>query len=304
MEVPLSWERELWSCRSLRPPGERYVLTDFRLVKLAGAASDEIPLEDIGEVERTETKLDRLLNTSSVLIHSRAGARAPFRLKHIRRGPQLAALLDLIADETRTTWDSASVRAAMAWEPKVGKLYGKMLIALMAILVAVFAGAVGIHGKATAIVYPEDDAIAPGGAKRDRETITRFMEQDVLPWAKTALASIVGGPEFVTCATCHGRDAVARNYQMPAVAALPLPDVALRGWETWSHTMDAQTRNAVYGYMAESGNQAKAGYMREVVMPGMAKLLRRPAYDFTKSYDYNRSHVAFGCYHCHLVGAN
>src|SRR5690349_14857629 len=116
MEVPLSWERELWSCRSLRPPGERYVLTDFRLVKLAGRASDELPLEDIGEVERTESKLDRLFDTSSVLIHSRAGARPPFQLKHIRRGAQFAALLDLIAEDTRTTWDPASVRAAMAWE--------------------------------------------------------------------------------------------------------------------------------------------------------------------------------------------
>ena len=48
-------------------------------------------------------------------------------------------------------------------------------------------------------------------------------------------------------------------------------------------------RNAIYGYLAESDNQAKAGYMREVVMPGMARLLHRPAYDFTQPYEYNRS---------------
>jgi hypothetical protein len=66
-------------------------------------------------------------------------------------------------------------------------------------------------------------------------------------------------------------------------------------------TMDAQMRNAIYGYTAESENQAKAGYMREIVMPGMARLLRRPPYDFTRPYDYNRSHLAFGCYHCHRV---
>jgi hypothetical protein len=41
--------------------------------------------------------------------------------------------------------------------------------------------------------------------------------------------------------------------------------------------------------------------MREVVMPGMAQLLRRPAYDFTQPYDYNRSRHALGCYHCHRV---
>jgi hypothetical protein len=43
--------------------------------------------------------------------------------------------------------------------------------------------------------------------------------------------------------------------------------------------------------------------MREVVMPGMAKLLRRPAYDFTKTYELNRRQGAFGCYHCHRMEA-
>jgi hypothetical protein len=303
MDVPLSWERELWRCRSLWPPGERYVLTDFRLVCIAGDRSDELALQDVADIERTESRLDRILNTSSLVVQVRHQARPPFLLKHIRRGAQFAALLDLIAADPRGSFDAATVRALMAREPQVGKLYGKMLVALMVLLVAVFAGAVGLHGKATAVVYPDDDAIYPRGIKRDRQAITAFMERDVLPWAKTALGPLKGGAEFVTCATCHGADADQRNYQMPAVAALPLPDVAMRGWEVWGRTMDAQTRNAVYGYMAESDNQAKAGHMREVVMPGMAKLLRRPAYDFTKSYDYNRSHFAFGCYHCHLVAA-
>ena len=65
--------------------------------------------------------------------------------------------------------------------------------------------------------------------------------------------------------------------------------------------MDAQLRNAIYGYLAEPDNQAKAGYMREVVLPGMAQLLHRAPYDFTRTYGYNRTRNAFGCYHCHLV---
>jgi hypothetical protein len=89
---------------------------------------------------------------------------------------------------------------------------------------------------------------------------------------------------------------------MPAVAALPEPDLRQRGWEQYgADAMDAQMRNAIYGYLAELGKQGKAGYMREVVMPGMARLLRRPAYDFTQPYEYNRTHQAFGCYHCHKV---
>jgi hypothetical protein len=41
--------------------------------------------------------------------------------------------------------------------------------------------------------------------------------------------------------------------------------------------------------------------MRKVVLPGMARLLKRPAYDFTRAYEYNRTRAAFGCYHCHKV---
>jgi hypothetical protein len=88
---------------------------------------------------------------------------------------------------------------------------------------------------------------------------------------------------------------------MPAVAALPQPDVRDEGWERYGGVMDAQMRNAIYGYLAESENQGRAGYMRERVMPGMARLLHRPAYDFTRTYAFNRSQLAFGCYHCHRV---
>ena len=127
------------------------------------------------------------------------------------------------------------------------------------------------------------------------------MNTDVMPWARATLGPLKGGPDRVTCATCHGRDAESRDWRMPAVAALPQPDVRDGGWEIYSSGMDAQMRNAIYGYLAESDKQAKAAYMRETVMPGMSRLLHRPAYDFTRSYAYNRSRLAFGCYHCHRV---
>src|SRR5262249_37534167 len=158
---------------------------------------------------------------------------------------------------------------------------------------AVFVIAISLHGKAGAVIYPADDAIYPAGVKRDREAIVRFMESEVLPWARAVLAPLKGGPQAVSCETCHGIDhGPARQWRMPAVAALPQPDVISRGWEVYSGGMDAQMRNAIYGYIAESDNQAKAAYMREIVMPGMARLLRRPPYDFTRSYDYNRTHFA------------
>jgi len=57
----------------------------------------------------------------------------------------------------------------------------------------------------------------------------------------------------------------------------------------------------IYGYLAESDNQVKAGYMREVIVPRHCTHPARPPYDFTQSYEYNRSRRALGCYHCHQV---
>jgi hypothetical protein len=168
-------------------------------------------------------------------------------------------------------------------------------------LIALLAVAIGLRGTTAAIIFAPDDAIAPGGNKRSEAEIIRFMESDVMPWARKTLGRLKGGPDRITCETCHGAQAATRGWEMPAVATLPLPDVRDRGWETYSTSMDTQMRNAIYGYVAESDNQAKAAYMREVVMPGMARLLHRPAYDFTQSYQYNRTQQALGCYHCHRV---
>ena len=88
---------------------------------------------------------------------------------------------------------------------------------------------------------------------------------------------------------------------MPAVATLPRPAIREAGWEHYGGVIDSQMRNAFYGYGSASENVARAAYMREVVMPGMAALLHRPAYDFTRTYEYNREQFAFGCYHCHKV---
>ncbi len=122
-----------------------------------------------------------------------------------------------------------------------------------------------------------------------------------MPFARRALAPIEGGARNVTCETCHGDDAAARQWKMPGVRALPEPEVRLAGMERSAFWLDPQVRNAVYGYLAEEDKLPTATYMRGVVMPGMAAVLHRPAYDFTRSYGYNRAHVAIGCYHCHLV---
>jgi Bacterial PH domain len=302
VDVPLPWERLLWSGRSARAPRTRYLLTDFRLVRLSGREVDELAIQDVADIQRRQTLLDRLLGTLTIAVHVRGARRPPFVLAHVRRGAQLAALIELLAGDPRASWDADSVRAALEWEPSpVHGTYRPAFVGVGGIVLTLFAVVVGLHGKAAAIAYPADDRIYPGGVKRERPEIEAFMTDDVLPWAKRALAPIVGGADRVTCETCHGLDAERNQWRMPAVAALPLPDVTMRGWERWGGPMDAQMRNAIYGYIAESDNQAKAAYMREVVLPGMATLLHRPPYDFTRPYDYNRGRLAFGCYHCHRV---
>lgn len=305
MDAPLPWERVLWSGRPFRLVarlrGERFFLTDFRLIRITRDQLEEVVLHDIGEVQRTESKLDAIVGTSTIVVQPRRRGVAPLILTGLRRGAAFAALLELLAGDPHATANVDSVRAALDWTPQPVTAYTGAAGALVAIAIAVVSVVVGLHGSAAPVAYTADDAIRPGGTKRDRADIVRFMERDVMPWARVTLGRIKGGPDRVTCETCHGRDSVARDWQMPAVAALPLPVVRERGWETYHGGMDAQMRNAIYGYVAESDNQATAAYMREFVVPGIARLLHRPAYDFTRSYEYNRSRNALGCYHCHRV---
>jgi len=289
VEHPL--ERRLWT-------GRRYFLTDLRVA----APPHELALDDVGDVHRTQTALQRLAGLSTVVVSSKDPRRRSLVLRHVRRGTQLAALIDLLAADPKARNDVDSARATMTWEPRV-RTPGtrEALTGIAAMLVAVIAVVVGLHGRTPAIAYPADDAIYPLGQKRERADIVRFMETAVMPWARQALAPIVGSSENVTCETCHGIDADAGGWRMPAVAALPRPALRAAAWENSGPTIDAQMRNAIYGYSADENTTPRAGYMREVVMPGMARLLRRPAYDFTRPYEYNREQFAFGCYHCHKV---
>jgi hypothetical protein len=304
--VPLPWERLLWKDRPrrllARGRGIRYVLTDFRIVRLAGSRADEIALHDIGEVQRTQSILDRLLGTATVRVESRRLDTAPLVLTGVRRAAQLAALVELLSGDPGARFDEEAVTAALEWEPRASAGGIREALAASAVVViAVLAVVASLGGTPVVARSAPDDPIYPNGHKRSRDEIVRFMETDVMPWARATFGPLKGGPDRITCETCHGRTADARQWEMPAVAALPQPEVKDAGWERYSATMDAQMRNAIYGYVAEPEKQHRAGYMREVVMPGMARLLHRPSYDFTRTYAYNRSRLAFGCYHCHRV---
>jgi len=296
----------LWSGRPIHPllraRGVRYALTDFRLIRVARSGVAEIALADIADVRLTPTLVDRVIGTSTIRVTSRRRAAPALVLNGVRRAAPLAALLDLLSGQPQSPIDADAVASALDWSPHPRSGGAAEVVAALAIVaIAIVAIAVSMRSGTAIGRYAPDDPIRPNGQLRRREAIVRFMEDEVMPWARDALGPIAGGADRVTCETCHGKGAEARGWAMPGVAALPRPDVRDEGWERYSGAMDAQMRNAIYGYAAEPDKQPHAAYMRNVIVPGMARLLHRPAYDFTRTYEYNRARLAFGCYHCHRV---
>jgi len=311
-DFPLAWERLLWSGHPawLGRLGfhEQYHLTDFRaVVRRADRTVAEVAIHDLGRVDLQQTRGQRFRGTSTVVLHPKGQGR-PVVFADIRQGPQLALILELLATGPMGfEIDSALVRDALG--PDSTDLFGHRRGALAALAAAILL-IVGLsaiivlrHEMPVPIFYPADDAIYPDGQKRTQAEIVAFMEREVMPFARRALGRIKGGPDKVTCFTCHGEDARERSWRMPAVRALPEPHLRMGGMESYASIVDAQMRNAVYGYLAEDHKQNRAAYMRGIVMPGMARLLHRPPYDFTQTYRYNRARFAFGCYHCHMISA-
>ena len=305
---PLAFEQVLWSSSPAFPvswTGVTYAFTDLRLVVRRGKRTiQELPIDDIHTVRLTQNRWQRITGTSSVQVTSgRDGS--VLRLAHIHHGLQLALVLQLRATEL---FEGRALNADF-FRSALGPAAPSILrpnpgFAFAAILAfALIASIVGLarNSSLPPIVYADNDPVAPHGDRRAAPEIAAFMEREVMPFARTALGPLVGGPDKVSCETCHGVDAAQRNWRMPGVRALPEPELRLAGLERARLWIDPQIRNAVYGYLAEEHNQSVAGYMRQVVMPGMARLMHRPPYDFAKSYGYNRARAAVGCYHCHLV---
>lgn len=289
---------------SMLRPATEYVLTDLRLiVRRHGQIVQELALDDVTAVRLTQSWHQRLGATSSVVVHQRR-KRRPLELSHIHQGPQLALVLQLLStDRSGGDVDREFVASALAPDaPRLLRPHIGLLIATTLVFAVLF-GVIGLarHDTLAPVAYAADDPIAPSGQRRPTAEIVTFMEQQVMPFARRVIGPLKGGAANVTCETCHGIDAAQRRYQMPGVRALPEPELRSAGMERLGFWLEPQIRNAVYGYLAEEGNQSTAGYMRGVVMPGMARLMHRPPYDFTKSYGYNRSHAAVGCYHCHRV---
>ena len=308
---PLPWEQVLWSASPQLPvrlwrSRTEYAFTNFRLVvRRRNRSIDELALDDIDAVTVSQAWWQRAAGTSTVHVSSKRGGPA-LQLVNIQHGPPLALVLQLRATELfgdEMNIDADFFRLALGpGTPSLLRPYRAFALAATLVLAAAF-GVIQLarHSSLPPVVYAFDDSIVPRGSRRSAEEIFTFMEREVMPFARQALGPIAGGEANVTCETCHGADAKQRDWKMPGVRALPEPELRRAGLERAGPSLDPQIRNAVYGYLAEEDKQSIAAYMRQVVMPGMARLMHRPAYDFAKSYGYNRSRAAVGCYHCHLV---
>lgn len=290
---PLPFEHVRWRTR-------RFALSDFRFVTLrGGTVTAEIALHDIAGIEVEPSPVERITGVGTLVVRSVRPVDGGLRLPRLRAARRHALKLELYVAESggRLPDDLTRLPLASLWSvPPPVRLQAVVAAPIAALLVLAGVG-ISLSGHAVRETYSADDAIRPRGVRRPTAEIVAFMEREVMPWARDALAPVVGRGR-VTCETCHGREAPARHWAMPGVRDLPEPDVRTMAQAAGS---DAQVRNALHGYLAEGDNQAVAAYMRGVITPGMAALLRRPAYDFAQTYEYNRSRAAFGCYHCHQV---
>ena len=210
MDVLLPWERLLWSGRPLltRADRERYLLTDFRLVRVAGSNVDEVLLHDIVDVRRTKSRLDRIVDTSTIVVRFRNGRSAPLVLRNVRHGQQLAALVEWLSSEPRErpSLDAAAIRAAMAWNPQPRS---RSLLKTLAGLLRPSSSSSKWRSACTvrllpAPAYSAEDPIYPNGHRRSDAEIVRFMEDEVMPWARATLGPMKGGSDRIKCETCHG----------------------------------------------------------------------------------------------------
>ena len=295
-----AWERVIWRSR-------RVAVTDLRVVHLRrGRIVGEVLAADVASVTVQPSAM-AWTGAGTLVVTPRTGQRhgqrpedRPLRIPGVWRVRHLALTLNLVVADLQGVPPHDSITSLpmpSIWKMAASVPLGASLISPLILGIT----SVGVMGYLATHqvreVHAADDPVRPNGVKRSRQEIVAFMEGEVMPFAVVALEPVVGKGK-VRCETCHGANAVERDWRMPAVAKLPEPDVtavAARG------TVDSGVRNAIHGYLANAGNQRVTGHMRGVVLPGMAALLHRPAYNFAQPYDYNVERSALGCYHCHLA---
>src|SRR5439155_27020963 len=162
-------------------------------------------------------------------------------LRDIHHGPHLALLLQLLASD-RQSLDQQFVRDALSTDASPLLRPNHAVVAVATVLFTLVFVVAGLAHRTTLmpITYGANDPIAPNGQRRLLPDIVAFMERDVMPFARRALAPVVGGADKVQCETCHGDDAPERRWKMPGVRVLPDPVFELAGMERAGFWLDPQ----------------------------------------------------------------
>ncbi|WP_437517593.1 hypothetical protein [Sorangium sp. So ce1099] len=127
---------------------------------------------------------------------------------------------------------------------------------------------------------PEPEPVAWEDMSFDERTA--YMTDVVLPRMTEVFAEYDAKYESMTCATCHGDDAVERAYAMPSpqIAPLPATEEAFLAW---------------VGDPAHPERAEFATFMYEKVVPVMADLLQ------VERYDPETHTGTFSCEGCHTM---
>ena len=269
-----------------------------------------LPLAAIERLEIKRSAWQRALGVGDILLYAHSVSTPVMRLINISE-PDIAARR--IQHQMNGTPGKAVLSAAPPPPVSIEQLLAQderrvqralSIAAAALILAAALAAALHIvsqREREVQPVYAENDPIYyPDGTRKPFLSIKAYMQASVMPFAKEALGPVVGD-ENVRCETCHGENPEARQYRMPAVSALPNSRRPGKAAQRSAASTDLQIHNAIVGHAHDFENAPIAEQMRRVVLPGMAKLLNRPVYDRSKTYQFNKANAAFGCYHCHQL---
>ena len=269
-----------------------------------------LPLAAIERLEIKRSAWQRALGVGDILLYAHSVSVPVMRLINISE-PEIAAqrIQHQMSGTPGEVVPSAAVRPSIPVEELLaqdGRRVQRALSIAAAALILTAALAAALHTSSQRTheiqpAYAENDPIYyPDGTRKPFLAVKAYMQARVMPFAKEALGPVVGN-ENVRCETCHGENPEARQYRMPAVSALPNSRRPGKSAQRSASSTDLQIHNAIVGHAHDFENAPIAEQMRRVVLPGMAKLLNRPVYDRSKTYQFNKANAAFGCYHCHQL---
>ena len=263
---------------------------------------EELALDDVGEVHRTESTADRVLGTSTIVVHPRRRGvrRSSWRAcAAARSSRRCSSCSPAIRRRRATPTRSAS---ALAWEPRAPARRSAR-------------GARRRHRhphrhlrRRHRPARQDRRRHLRGRTMRSRRTArsgaaprsSRFMEAEVMPWARATLGRLKGGRRSrdVRHVPRRGRPRRAAG----GCRRSPRCRSPTCGIAAGKPTRPAWTRRCATPSTATSPNPTTRPRPRTCARSSCrawrGSSIVRPTISRNR-YEYNRTQHALGCYHCH-----